>query len=424
LRLLFVADGRSPIAQSWMEHFVEADHEVHLLSTSPLSTQAGFASVEFVSIAFGDSRLASALAANSGSSDSVAHGGPARMWLRSIARHWVGPFTVSAAARRADSLIRRIQPDLIHALRIPFEGILAASANTQGPLILSSWGNDFTLHARSSPGMGRLTRRALRRADGLITDCQNDVGNARDWGYSPEKETLVVPGNGGVRTDIFHPNRVPAPSPRSRIWLESIPEASPVVINPRGIRSYVRNDTFFEALPAILAEFPQTVFLCPGMAGEPEAEAWSRRLDVGRSIRLLPRLQAEEMAAVFRRADVSVSPSEHDGTPNTLLEAMACGCFPVAGDLVSIREWIEPGANGLLFNPARPESLVQAVLEALGAPALLARAAEVNTRLVSDWADYADGMSKAEAFYREVVQCNTPDRGNGQRAQRRTPAML
>jgi len=424
LRLLFIADGRSPIAQSWMEYFVESDHDVHLLSTSPVSNMSGFVSVDHVNVAFGNSHLASSLASDSGNSGSASHGGPAKMCVRSVARHWLGPFTVAGAARRTRSLIQRIQPDLIHALRIPFEGMLAASAGSQTTLILSSWGNDFTLHAHSSPGMGRLTRRALQRANGLITDCQNDVGNARDWGFSPEKKTLVVPGNGGVRTDIFHSHHVAPPSPRSRIWLESIPETSPVVINPRGIRSYVRNDTFFEAVPAILAELPQTVFLCPGMAGEPAAEAWLRRLGVGRAIRLLPRLQAEEMAAMFRRADVSVSPSEHDGTPNTLLEAMACGCFPVAGDLVSIREWIEPGGNGLLIDPARPESLAQAVLEALGAPSLRVRAAEVNIRLVLDWANYTDGMSKAEGFYRDVVRRTTRSQGDSRRAERRTPAML
>lgn len=424
MRLLFIADGRSPIARSWMEHFAKAGYEVHLLSTSPVSSSSGFASVACVSVAFSNSRLASSAASISDEGGTPAHGGPARMWARTVVRHWLGPFTIAGAARRTRALIRRIRPDLVHALRIPFEGMLAARAAPQAPLILSSWGNDFTLHARSSPGMGLLTRRALRRANGLITDCQNDVGNARDWGFSSEKQTLVVPGNGGVRTDIFHSSRVAPPSPRSRIWLDSIPETSPVVINPRGIRSYVRNDTFFAAVPAILADLPQTVFLCPGMAGEPAAEAWLRRSGGGRAIRLLPRLQAEEMAAMFQRADVSVSPSEHDGTPNTLLEAMACGCFPVAGDLVSIREWIEPGGNGLLIDPTRPESLAQAVLEALGNSSLRARAAEVNTHLVLDWANYTDGMAKAEGFYRDVMRRGTRSRGDARLAERRTPAML
>jgi glycosyltransferase involved in cell wall biosynthesis len=405
VRLLFVADGNSPIARSWMDYFVRSDHEVHLLSTSPVSDVIGFASVDTVDVAFSGSRLVRAAASGSSPMNGgVAHGGPASMRLRSAARHWLGPFTVGAAARRARWRIKEIQPDLVHALRIPFEGMLAAAASPGTPLILSSWGNDFTLHARSSPWMRRLTRRALRRANGLITDCQNEVGNARDWGYSPAKPALVVPGNGGVRTEIFNPDQIEPPSPRSKIWFESIPETSSVVVNPRGIRSYVRNDTFFKAVPWILAERPQTIFLCPGMAGEPEAEAWAGRLAAGRALRLLPRLQPEEMAAVFRRADVSISPSEHDGTPNTLLEAMACGCFPVAGDLVSIREWIEPGGNGLLIDPAQPESVAEAVLVALEAPALRKRAAEVNTCLVRTWADYEDGMRKAEAFYAEVVR--------------------
>lgn len=404
MRLLFIADGRSPIARSWMEHFIQDGHEVHLLTTSPVSNAQGFASIEQVSVAFSGSRSALALASRPFQADQDSHGGPGKMWMRSAVRHWLGPLTVPGAAGRARPLIQQIRPDLIHALRIPFEGMLAALAWTPAPLILSSWGNDFTLHARAAPGMGRLTRRALRRADGLIADCQNDIGNARDWGYWADKPVLVVPGNGGVRTEIFHPGHAEPPSPRSRIWLESIPATCPVAINPRGIRSYVRNDTFFKAIPKILAEHPQTVFLCPGMAGEPEAESRLRRLGVGRSVRLLPRLQAEEMAALFRRADVSVSPSEHDGTPNSLLEAMASGSFPVVGDLVSIREWIEPGGNGLLIDPSQPESLAQAVIEAFANPSLRKQAAEANTRLVRDWASYADGMAKADAFYAEIVR--------------------
>lgn len=424
MRILFIADGRSPIARSWIDYFIEGDHEVHLLSTSNMPNAPGFASIERLSVAFSGSRPAIALSSGSTQTGPASHGGPGRMRIRSAVRHWLGPFTVPRAARRARQVIQQIQPDLIHALRIPFEGFLAARAGTPAPLILSAWGNDFTLHASAAPGMARLTRHALHRANGLITDCQHDIDNARDRGYSPGKPVLVVPGNGGVRTDIFNPEHAPPPSPRSRIWLESIPASSPVVINPRGIRSYVRNDTFFQAIPAILARHPTTVFLCPGMAGEPEAESRLRRLGVGRAVRLLPRVNAEEMAALFRRAAVSVSPSEYDGTPNTLLEAMACGCFPVAGDLVSIREWIEPGGNGLLIDSTQPESLAQAVVEALEAPLLRELTAQVNTQIVRDWAGYADGMSHAEAFYSEVILRAPQDQRIPLTAKRDILAML
>jgi glycosyltransferase involved in cell wall biosynthesis len=109
------------------------------------------------------------------------------------------------------------------------------------------------------------------------------------------------------------------------------------------------------------------------------------------------------MADIFRSAAVLVSPSTHDGTPNTLLEGMACGCFPVAGDLESIREWITPGVNGLLVDPSNPDSLADAILSALDQPELRARAAEQNQRIIADRADYAQSMARAEAFYNRLV---------------------
>jgi len=404
VRLLFIADGRSPIARSWIDYFIDRGDEVHLLTTSSISNGQGFASVENVSVAFSASSPARALASVVPDGGMASHAGSGRMRLRSAARHWFGPLTVAGAARRAREVIERTRPDLVHALRIPFEGMVGAGTGTSAPLILSVWGTDFSLHAGASPGMGRLTRRSLRRADALLADCHSDIGRALEWGYPAGKPVLVVPGNGGVRGDIFHRVDSPPPSPRSRIWLESIPKEAPVVINPRGIRSYVRNDTFFRAIPTILAAYPRTVFVCPGMAGEAEAQSRLEQTNVGRAVRLLPRVKPEEMAALFRRADVSVSPSEHDGTPNTLLEAMACGCFPVAGDLVSVREWIEPGGNGLLVDPSSASSLSEAVIRALGEPSLLDRAVDLNARLVQDWAGYPEVMGKAAAFYADSVR--------------------
>jgi glycosyltransferase involved in cell wall biosynthesis len=116
-------------------------------------------------------------------------------------------------------------------------------------------------------------------------------------------------------------------------------------------------------------------------------------------VTLLPRLTPAEMAEVFRRSQVALSPTTHDGTPNTLLEAMACGCFPIAGDLESIREWIEDGKNGRLIDPDDPHSLARATLEALADPELRQRAAELNRHLVESRASRAEGMSQALALY-------------------------
>ena len=80
----------------------------------------------------------------------------------------------------------------------------------------------------------------------------------------------------------------------------------------------------------------------------------------------------------FSRAQVYVSLSSHDGTPNTFLEALACGCFPVVGDIESLREWLEPERTGLLVDPQDPQAAAQAVLSALRHPELRERARQGN----------------------------------------------
>jgi glycosyltransferase involved in cell wall biosynthesis len=177
-----------------------------------------------------------------------------------------------------------------------------------------------------------------------------------------------------------------------------------VVVNPRGFRTYVRNDTFFKSIPLVLAQKSETRFRCASMAGDTQALAWVQQLGLAGHVELLEQMPHEQMAGVFRSAQVVVSPSTHDGTPNTLLEAMACGCLPVAGDLESIREWITPEENGLLIDPADPAALAGAILRGLNDAALRERAATRNAALIAERGEYKQNMKRAEAFYDMVVR--------------------
>ena len=413
MRLLFVADGRSPIALNWIVRFVEAGHEVHLISTSPCKPDLDLSSLYVVPVAFSGVRRRLRVSRSdpgrelhtASTMDRPSIGSARIVSLRSLLRHWLGPLTIPRAAKRMRERLQAVQPDLVHAMRIPFEAILATAASPSAPLLISVWGNDFTLHAPSTPWMGWLTRRALVHADGLHVDCQRDLNLAYDLGFSPGLPKIVLPGGGGVRPEIFHPGvpHLAALDDKLAVVLSGIPREAPVVINPRGFRAYVRNDTFFQAIPRILDVHPKTVFLCPSMAGHTQAKRWLERLGIGAAVRLLPMLSPIEMAATFQRAQVTVSPTEHDGTPNTLLEAMACGCFPVAGELESIREWIDGGVNGLLVDPGDSDDLAWSVNRALADLGMRDQAAKVNSRLIAQRATYANVMDEAEAFYQKMT---------------------
>jgi len=386
MRLLFYADGRSPIAVNWIRYWVERGDEVHLVSSYPCDPIDGFASFAIVPVAFSGTKTATPRSDQW--KDFLWGAGTLR--LRLLLRQWLGPLTLQKSSKAISEIVKQIQPNLVHALRIPYEGMTVAAAGLKTPLVISIWGNDFTLHAHSSPLMAYWTRRAVSSCQALHTDCQRDLRIAREWGFGEGKPGLVIPGNGGIDSRIFH--------------LPSEPVDAPVVINPRGFRGYVRNDTFFKAIPLVLKEQPVARFLCSAMAGDSNAEAWVRKLDIGHSVDLLSPRPHARMGDLFRSAAVMVSPSTHDGTPNSLLESMACGCFPIVGDVESLWEWITPGSNGLIVDASNPRALADAILNALKDNNLRAQAVRDNSRIISERADYYTCMVQAEAFYRQVIK--------------------
>ncbi len=393
-RILFVADGRSPIALNWIGYFTRQGYPVHLISMFPCQPGLELASLDILPTVFASGFGGGGAVVPSGSSTN-SRGNPVKAVVRKLAtpevrtmiRHQMMPHFLPGLASRLTELAQQYRPDVVHAMRIPYEGMLAALALQEMPdqkLIVSIWGNDFTLHAPSTRRMTALTRLAMQRADAIHSDCYRDVRLARAWGFDGVDH--VLPGAGGVQTERFHP--LPQPV------------TAPVIINPRGLRTYVRNDVFFKAVSQVREQIPDIRVLCPSMAGSPQAETWVRQYELEPVVELLPRVDREEMIALFQQSMVAVSPSEHDGTPNTLLEAMACGCFPVAGDIESIREWITPGVNGLLHPPTDSGALADSLLLALTSPKLRAAAQLQNQSIITERADYVTVMAQALGMYK------------------------
>ena len=407
MKLLYIADGRSPIALNWISYFIRTGHEVHLASTFPCPPIEGLASLMLIPVAmsgvYGQPEIRS--------------GNRGRMLrqivpvaLRTRIRQWVAPISFSRAAHALSEVNERIQPDLIHAMRIPFEGMVASIALRRStgavasikktPLLISVWGNDFTLHARSTSSMDHYTRQTLLDCNALHTDCQRDLALAIEFGFAPTKPYIVLPGGGGIKLDVFYPIEKLSKDGGNHHLVDELPVT---VINPRGFRAYVRNDTFFQAIPSVLSKYPEIRFICPGMAGEAQAHKWILELGIGDQVELLPVQSQPEMAKLFRRSQISVSITTHDGTPNTLLEAMACGCFPIAGDIQSLREWITSGVNGLLVDPGDPYALAMAIQKVISQPEMRTKAREENLQMVNERAEYKSIMHTAVEFYGRLI---------------------
>ena len=284
MRILYIADGRSPIALNWIGYFIHTGHEVHLATTYPCQPISGLASMVVIPVAMSGSygRPDGGRSNQDRMLRKLLH-----VSLRTKIRQLAAPLTFPRASNIFGEVIEKIRPDLIHAMRIPFEGMIASMTMKRGakpgektgkiPLLISVWGNDFTLHARSTPVMAHYTRQSLQYCDALHTDCQRDLRIAQELGFASTKPCIVLPGGGGIKMDIFYPsegnieeNRTPSMVDNSLV----------TIINPRGFRAYVRNDTFFHAIPLVLKERRNVRFVCPGMAGETQAQNWITDLGI------------------------------------------------------------------------------------------------------------------------------------------------
>ncbi len=399
MKLLFVVDGRSPIVLNWIHYFIEQNHEVHLASMYPCQPDLDLASLTIIPVAFSGAVESRAGGSDGGSVKSRIIRKVATPNVRTWLRHQFVPRSLPKAAQHLQSLIINLKPDIVHAMRIPYEGMLAALSYdllpaSRPPLLVSIWGNDFTLHAPATRQMTRLTRFTMERANALHTDCYRDQPLAQEWGFDANKPAVVLPGGGGIQLDLFYPSLSPP---------EGIVNGEGTVINPRGLRAYIRSDTFYHAIPLILARLPKTRFVCLAAEGQTEAQKWVESLDISQSVELLPILPRSDVADLFRQSQVVVSPSTHDGTRNTLLEALACGCFPVVGAIEPLHEWITQGENGFLVDPADVQGLADAICEGLQNSELRAQAQKKNAQLIAERAEYYEAMRQATEFYRSLT---------------------
>ena len=399
--ILIVADGRSPTAKSWIKNILTLGYSVSLISTYNCDPPDGINQFHVLPVAF--SRYSTSTSSTSGQSQKSI----GKTWVRHLTpllkflRYILGPLTIPFYARKYHQIVGAIQPDLVHALRIPFEGMLASLTPLDIPLSIATWGNDLTLHAKGSLLMRWFTRRCLLRADGLTSDTLRDIRLAQLWGFASSGLSLAVPGSGGVNlAEIISASGFDGTN-------ENIPKTAYWVVNPRGIRpGSVHQEVFIKAIPKVLEIQSDVIFICPNLASSNQAKQLITALGIEKQAYLLPKLSQPQLWSLYKKAAVYVSPSSHDGTPNTLLEAMACKCFPVVGDIESMREWIIDGQNGLLVNPHDPNELANAILRALDQSALRERAAVYNQALIKTKADQLSTQPKIKAFYDQLLSKN------------------
>ena len=289
-------------------------------------------------------------------------------------------------------VIKQCDSDFIHALEFQHAGyILLHACRRQKPgptIIVTNWGSDIYWFKRFPRHLVRI-KRLLQLADAYSSECYRDLRIARELGFAGY-ELPVIPNAGGLPSYEL--------SLRAR---EQPPSTRNIVL----VKGYDR----FVGLAQIALD---AVELCADSLGAytiivySASERVQRRVDKIRNRHGLAICSTApyeyshgEMLELFLSARVYLGMSRSDGISTSLLEALACGAFPIQTTTSCADEWMIDGVSGSLLNSFDATEAAAALREAVENDTLVDTAAEINYSTIRDRADRGRIAALAAQYY-------------------------
>jgi len=241
------------------------------------------------------------------------------------------------------------------------------------PAVIKLHGSDLDVVARL-PGPRRWLRWALPRATRVVAVSRPLAQAALALGAAPDRTDVV---RNGVDLRRFRPrDRVGA-----RRALGEPADASIVLYVGRVEREKGAVDLVHAfARSSHNSSRARLIMVGDGSAvGECRAAAAA----LGADVKWIGPVSHDEIPRWLAACDVLALPSWHEGTPNAVLEAIACGRRVVATRVGGVPDVIDSDALGTLVNPRDVPALAGAIEEALAS--VYDPAAVAATAAVPDW---------------------------------------
>ncbi len=277
--------------------------------------------------------------------------------------------------------LRRHRVRIFHAFDMPWAIFGAPVARLAGvPVVLTSCRGNRDLY---SPIHRRMLRVSDRFAHGIVCNAQSLVDALVNHGLPP---TLLRICHNGIDASKFLGPRV---------------DSQTLTI---GTVCLLRPEKNLEALLRAYASLRRRQGLklritgSGPLLGSLQALASSLGLT---STELSFQPTVASVAAELAGIDIFVLPSLSEGLSNSIMEAMASGCAVAASAVGGNLELVRDGETGMLFDPARFETLTGVLEKLIGDAPLRARLAANGVRFIQDGFSMAASARTMESIYEE-----------------------
>ena len=283
--------------------------------------------------------------------------------------------------------VHKLQPDVLHAHQVQGAGWLATLSGYH-PRIVSSWGSDLLLEPDRSYIRRLVVRAVLATCDRLTVPSQFMIEIANNLGV-PDEKIRCIPW--GIDTKVFYPRPGERNEIRARLDLAS---KTKLIFCPRGISPVYNIDIVISAVRNNISRHPNLTLLLLQFNSDPiYLKRIQRQINeegmAAHVIWLPAQDKPDDMARLFRAADIMVSIPDSEGYGSSVWEAMACGCPTVITDLPAFSIEMQNEVDTIKV-PRRNIDLTSAAIDRLLVDQTL------RERMISNGSSKAPGHSHRE----------------------------
>ncbi|WP_165730508.1 glycosyltransferase [Polaribacter sp. 20A6] len=284
----------------------------------------------------------------------------------------IEPYLKVTASEKLEELIKELKPDLVHSLEMQSQTypLLKVRKKIDFKWAYFSWGSDLYLYQNEKKHQQKI-KQVLFNLNYLFVDNQRDIDIAKDLGFKNEVAG-VFPGGGGYQLGKIKDTVAEIPKEDLIIIKGYHHWAGRALVVLKALES-IKNDLIDYKI-LVYSAHDNVIDKIEEMNGNGWNIAYiSRKKEVSQN----------ELLKLFAKAKISIGNNISDGIPNTLLEAIILGAFPIQSNPGGASEdYISDGENGFLIqNPEDAVEISKLISKALKSDELLEKAFLMNQEI-------------------------------------------